>query len=664
MQLSTTSRRAPPPATGPWGGEARFIALVDQAVRLAGAIATLIGAFYFVTWQVGLAPRWSAAGAITMKTNMSVSLVLAGVALLLLEHGQVTPRRRLAGALAALLVFLVGLLTLSEHLLRVDLGIDQLLATEAPGAVATASPNRIGLPGSFSLALLGAGLLDAAWRRRVAPYLGLTTCFVVLVPTIGFVYGISPFYEGRVTGIAWPTIIGLFSIGVGLMLAERQAGPLAVLWRADPGGLLLRRLLLPAVLVPLVLGYLKVQGDRHGLYDGTTGTGLFSLLLVLLLSILLWRSAKQLSAAAAERQRAMEQLAATQERLAGIVEGTSDAIISEDLGGTILTWNAAAERLLGYRAEEAVGQSVEIIVPPDRRHEDKALLSRIKSGELVVHFETQRLTKFGGPVDVSMTLSPVRDHGGCVVGASRIVRDIAEQKRATEALRAASRLKDDFLSMASHELRTPLTTLRLQAETLARTLRRAEVADERVEHKLSLMNSQFDRMERLVHALLDVSRISAGKLVLELTEFDLAEVTREVVERFEALAETARSDIRLDAREVRGRWDRTRVDQVVTNILSNAIKYGKGQPINVAVGARDGAALLTVRDHGDGIPEESHARIFERFERAANTSGASGLGLGLWIASQMVKAHGGEIQLSSAPGAGATFTVVLPRSAP
>ena len=240
------------------------------------------------------------------------------------------------------------------------------------------------------------------------------------------------------------------------------------------------------------------------------------------------------------------------------------------------------------------------------------------------------------------------------------MRDISESIAAQEALRQASRLKDDFLSMASHELRTPLTTLRLHAETLGRTLRKIDVADERIERKLSAMDSQFDRMESLVHTLLDVSRITAGRLVLDLAACDVGELAREVVERFESQADTV-DELRLRAGSVVGCWDRMRIDQVITNLVSNALKYGAGKPVEVTVDERDGAAVLVVSDQGVGIAPESQDRIFDRFERAANTYPVSGLGLGLWIAKRMVEAHAGKIIVESSPGAGATFTVTLPR---
>jgi signal transduction histidine kinase len=152
-------------------------------------------------------------------------------------------------------------------------------------------------------------------------------------------------------------------------------------------------------------------------------------------------------------------------------------------------------------------------------------------------------------------------------------------------------------------------------------------------------------------------------MVLDVAECDLADVTREVVDRFESQAESAGTELRVRAGSAVGRWDRLRMDQVITNLVGNALKYGNGQPVEVTIDERDGAAVLEVRDHGIGISPENQDRIFERFERARNTGLVSGLGLGLWIARSLVEAHGGRIAADSAPGAGATFTVTLPRFA-
>ncbi|MFL5313389.1 MAG: ATP-binding protein [Myxococcales bacterium] len=231
-------------------------------------------------------------------------------------------------------------------------------------------------------------------------------------------------------------------------------------------------------------------------------------------------------------------------------------------------------------------------------------------------------------------------------------------RREQEAVRA----RDDFLSIASHELRTPLTPLRLQTQILRRLLTQPDTPPrEKLAASLDTLDRQTDRLGRLVNDLLDVSRITAGKLTLHLERLDLADVAREVVERY---AGASRSLIELRMLPAPGNWDRTRLEQVATNLLANAIKYGEGKPIDVVVEPRDGGAILAVRDRGIGIAPQDAERIFGRFERAISATSYGGLGLGLYIARQIVVAHGGRISVESAPGEGATFTVSVPAGEP
>ena len=232
-------------------------------------------------------------------------------------------------------------------------------------------------------------------------------------------------------------------------------------------------------------------------------------------------------------------------------------------------------------------------------------------------------------------------------------------------LEVAVRSRDDFLSVASHELRTPVTTLGLQIEALRRGVERGNLALDRQLGRLDMALKQIQRLDHLVGELLDITRLTAGRLGLHVAEVDLCAVARAVVERFEDAARAAGSPITLSApAPVRGRWDELRLDQVLTNLLSNALKYGRGQPVQVRVEAEGDRAALRVEDRGAGIPEEALEVIFERFERAPGAGATPGLGLGLWIVRQIVERHGGEVHVESQPGRGSTFTVTLPLEVP
>ncbi|WP_335929856.1 PAS domain-containing sensor histidine kinase [Myxococcus xanthus] len=249
--------------------------------------------------------------------------------------------------------------------------------------------------------------------------------------------------------------------------------------------------------------------------------------------------------------------------------------------------------------------------------------------------------------------------------ARRAATSLDNGRLYTEAQEAV-RARDSFLSVASHELNTPLTSLMLNIQALRRDMEpRASnglASPEALSTKVVAVQRQVSRLSSLVRELLDVSRITAGRLRLEREDLDLAALTREVVPRFTEDLARAGCALHLEAGgAATGHWDRLRLEQVLQNLLSNAIKYGRGRPIEVRVGADASRACLTVKDQGVGIPPEGRARLFQRFERLASERHYGGLGLGLWIVKQIVDAMEGRILVESVPGQGSTFTVELPR---
>ncbi len=270
-------------------------------------------------------------------------------------------------------------------------------------------------------------------------------------------------------------------------------------------------------------------------------------------------------------------------------------------------------------------------------------------------------------------ISLMRDAGGPPYTAEdeALLEDLAH--RAAQAIenarlygeaQAAVAARDEFLSIASHELRTPLTALRLALENMRRVSSREAI--ERlpkpyVERVLLTAERQGQRLEKLVTALLDVSRIQMGRLELDVEEVELGAVVQDAVGAISDEATQSGSPIDVRGEPVRGYWDRLRISQVVTNLLSNAVKYGSAKPVEVEFGLEGANAVLLVRDQGIGIDPADQPQIFERFERAVSSRNYGGLGLGLYIVKRIVEAHGGTIRVDSRPGAGASFRVELPQ---
>ncbi|WP_165982735.1 sensor histidine kinase [Dankookia rubra] len=240
-----------------------------------------------------------------------------------------------------------------------------------------------------------------------------------------------------------------------------------------------------------------------------------------------------------------------------------------------------------------------------------------------------------------------------------------DKDRLIEELREAVRARDEFVSIAAHELRNPMTPILMQVHNLvtaAKDPRRCR--PEVLAPRLELLEYAVRDFVRRSTTLLDVSRIAAGNIRIEPSEVDLSRVVREVVDRAEPAARMARSRVDPDLQEgIVGMWDRLAVEQVVENLLSNALKFGAGRPVTLTLRADSRVAQLTVRDQGIGISEEDRARIFQRFERAVARREHGGFGVGLWLVNQLVVAMGGAISIESAPGKGATFVVTLPLEA-
>jgi PAS domain S-box-containing protein len=344
-----------------------------------------------------------------------------------------------------------------------------------------------------------------------------------------------------------------------------------------------------------------------------------------------------------------------------------------DADGNILHANRRAEDLFGHPLGEMLGRPVEMLIPARLREVHRSHRAQYaetpRPRAMGLGLELSVLRGDGSELAAEVSLAPVRVDGrSCTIAAVRDVTGRKQLEERSRQLRKAQedvRERDEFLSIASHELRTPVAVLQLLLQILRRASERsAGGLQAMLEEKLEVLERQTRRIALLVDELLDVSRMTLGRIELRRQPLDLAEVVRDTTSSLEAEVGQSGSRVELDLRgPARGRWDRIRIEQVITNLLANAAKFGRGRPILVSVEADPVNVCLRVSDQGIGIPPESQERVFERFQRAASPQNFGGLGLGLFIARQIVEAHGGRIQVQSTPGAGSTFTVELPREA-
>lgn len=639
--------------------------IARRVALAAGATVALLGLLVLgIEWRLtDLIP-----GAVSMKSNTALALALEGSALMCLTS--IRFGWRSLGQWLGIAGALIGVATGFEHLTAIDLGIDQLLAADLPTVPfpGRMAPVTAACVTAMGLSIYALRLPSAALSHGPALAVGITS-FVVL---IGYVYGTAALYSYGVYGsIAMHTAVAFIVLSVGVIAARDHDGITGMLRSPGPGGELARRFLPVAIFLPAALGWARLIGQEIGLYDTPLGVAIFAVTLTVILLTVTIRSAAWIDRADLQRQRVLRDLDSARrdalEReitLAAVVDSSDDAIIGSSLTGVIRTWNGGAERLYGYRADEAIGQPLRILTPPDLYNELEGIVATLIAGHSVRNVQTVRITKSGELVDVSVSASPIRSATGMIVGLSAIARDIREQRqmlRTLESQRAELQRSNDelmqFAYVASHDLQEPLRMVSSYTELLAS--RYKDELDERAGKYIAYISEGATRMQRLIRELLNYARV--GSRAKPMATVNLDEVLRSVLIDLKTRIEAANAEIVVSSLPtVRG--DDIQLGQVLQNLISNAIKFRADRRPHVTVSAaRDGDMWrVSVVDNGIGMDMKFHDRVFEIFRRLNERDAYEGTGVGLAIVKRIVERHGGRVWFESTPGNGTRFHFTVP----
>jgi len=621
----------------------------------------LAGWWLNVPFLKSILPSWP-----KMAPIVAVGFLLSGFALLRAtsERGRNPGLNRAAQICAAITVF-IGFLGLCSCLFGWNLGFDRLSANSAMGL---AAPSKMSSPGALCFIFLGSALLLSGTSRFIRTFQFLTLA-AILIGWLGvsrFLFGAAPLLP--YAPMAMHTAACLVLLGMGIFCTRTDGGLMGLLVSESAGGLIARRLLLPIVLVPLALNWTESQVDRAGWFSSETESSVFYIEDIVVFGALIWFNAALLHRIDLKRGRAEE----TRAQLAGIVESSDDAIIGKTLDGIITSWNRGAEKIFGYSAGEVVGQPALMLLPPERANEERDILARIALGESFNNFETVRVRKDKEQIHVSVTISPLRNSSGKILGASKIARDITKQRKMEEQYRQAQKMEGigQLAGGVAHDFNNILAVIQMYSDLLKSSGQLSADQSECAEE----MSLTVQRAVALTRQLLLFSR----REVFQPRDLDLSESitnTAKMLKRI--LGETVKMQLKMASQPMFAHADPGMMDQVLLNLAVNARDaMPNGGPLVIETSGvefdqfaatqsaqtRPGSFVcLSVSDSGSGIPPEVLPKIFEPFFTTKDVG--KGTGLGLATVFGIVQQHQGWINVYTEVGHGTTFRIYLPRLA-
>lgn len=653
--------------------------LASRASRIAAALVMALGTVVLLGWSFGVEEvKRLAPGMVAMNPATALCFVLAGLSVLSLQRGT-SERRNQLGKLLAGAVLLVAAAKMFAIASGWDVGVDRWFFSSHLVDAGTGAPNRMAPNTAFNFLLCGAALLllDVQTRRgtRSSEVLCTISAVSALLAIVGYAYGVRVFYAvAYFIPMALHTALGFVILALAILLARANKGTMSIITSDTAGGVLARRLLPLAIIVPVILGALRLAGERAGLYDSGFGVALFVSATVVIFVGLIWATARLLFRLDIEARAAQEDKSRLGEEVRLLLDSTSEGIYGIDPEGRCTFVNTAGAALLGYEPAELIGRGMQELIhhhPADASAvplEEGPIYRAGRSGESL-HVEDELLWRKDGTSFSARYSSLPIIQGSVRRGAVITFSDITVRKQAAAAVHAAkeeaeraNHAKSEFLSRMSHELRTPLNAILGFGQLLESDELQAD-QQESVGHIVSAGRHLLD----LINEVLDISQIESGGMALSMEPVSLPTLLNDVAMLVGPLA-TERQIRLIDLHDRNGELfvtaDRQRLKQVLLNLLANAIKYNRQEgEVRIVVQSGSDSVRIEISDTGIGLPPEKLARMFTPFDRlGAEQTNVEGTGLGLALSKRLVQLMGGIIEVASEAGVGSTFAVELQKA--